>query len=522
MSDDEQPGAALIGVVLANSYEITRFIGRGGMGAVYEGRQLRLGQRVAIKIMSGDLASSREALVRFRREAEVTSRIGHPHIVHVFDFGSARTGEPFLVMEYLEGEDLERRLGRLGRIGIADTIHIVKQTAAALAVAHAKGVVHRDLKPANVFLLDLEDEADFVKVVDFGISKVKAATTKLTRSSVVMGTPDYMSPEQARGRIDEIDHRTDQWALAAMTYEMLSGRAPFAGEDVASVLYQVTREEPRPLSESVRGLPPEIGAAVHRGLSKRAVDRFPDITAFARALEEAGADLTFVDQPVPRQRRVSQHKETVAYGGIPSPPPASDPDTLPDPSSRIPAASAPETGGREKRTTFSQATGEAKIPFGWGQLRARPRSALAGAGLLAVIVAGWLAARSQPSSTTPSLVVPAVAPTAARTPTIQQLTEPPPSLVGPPLPSLEDLARYQAAAAARAAARLKATDAPDHLPNPFAEPGEPEWVSDFRPTQKIEAPLERAARPAPAAFRPVAPRPVTPPPRPRIEDPLSP
>src|SRR5205814_8015498 len=114
-------------------------------------------------------------------------------------------------------EDLEHRLSRVGHLPVAATSHIVKQTAAALSAAHARGIVHRDLKPANVFLLDLEGEADFVKVVDFGISKVKAAATKLTRSSVIMGTPDYMSPEQARGRIDEIDHRTDQWALAAMT-----------------------------------------------------------------------------------------------------------------------------------------------------------------------------------------------------------------------------------------------------------------------------------------------------------------
>src|SRR4051794_11909782 len=133
MGRDEPPGAALIGVVLANSYEVTRFIGQGGMGAVYEGRHIRLGQRIAIKIMAGDLAANGEALARFRREAEVTSRIRHPHIVHVFDFGSARKGEPFLVMEYLDGEDLEHRLARVGARSVTATVHIVKQAAAALS-----------------------------------------------------------------------------------------------------------------------------------------------------------------------------------------------------------------------------------------------------------------------------------------------------------------------------------------------------------------------------------------------------
>jgi len=471
MSEVEQPGAALIGVVLANSYEITRFIGRGGMGAVYEGRHMRLGQRVAIKIMSGDLASSREALVRFRREAAVTSRIGHPHIVHVFDFGSARSGEPFLVMEYLDGEDLEQRLGRLGRLSIPDTIHIVKQTAAALSVAHAKGVVHRDLKPANVFLLNLDDEADFVKVVDFGISKVKAATTKLTRSSVLMGTPDYMSPEQARGRIDEIDHRTDQWALAAMTYEMLSGRTPFAGEDVASVLYQVTREEPRPLAQTVKGLPAELGAAVHRALSKRIADRFSDIAAFSRALEDAAESLPEVDPASARPRVNSQRKATVAYGGTEPALTASDSDTLRDPPGRIPLAEPGPDINKPKRTTFTHATGEARVPFSWEQLRRRPRSALATGAVLTIALGSWLAFRSRTDSNARALQAPtdhSVA-ASARTPTILPLAPERPAFVGPPLPPVQELAKAQAAAAARAAARLK-TEPLDHLPNPFEDP----------------------------------------------------
>ena len=204
---------ALVGSVLEGAYRITRLIGEGGMGAVYEAVQLRLNKRVAVKLMARDLAANREALARFHREAEITSHLGHPHLVTVLDFGQAESGEPYLVMEYLEGEDLEHRLRRVGRMPIEAVVHVVRQVASALGAAHDQGVVHRDLKPGNVFLLQIPGEPDFVKVLDFGISKMKAARTQLTNASAVMGTPNYMSPEQATGMVEEIDHHVDQWAL---------------------------------------------------------------------------------------------------------------------------------------------------------------------------------------------------------------------------------------------------------------------------------------------------------------------
>ncbi len=287
MSGDGERSGPLVGTVLENAYRLTRLIGEGGMGSVYEAIQLKLGKRVAVKVMARDLAANREALARFRREAEVTSQLGHPHIVHLNDFGTAPSGEPFLVMECLDGEDLDHRIRRVGRLPLATVVHIVKQVASALAATHAKGVVHRDLKPANVFLLALEGETDFVKVLDFGISKAKAATTQLTRGSVVMGTPQYMSPEQAMGKIDEIDHRTDQFALAGITWEMLTGRAPFVGEDVASLLYQVIHQDPPSLATKVAGMPANVEQVLRRALSKRQSARFPTITAFSRGLEDA-------------------------------------------------------------------------------------------------------------------------------------------------------------------------------------------------------------------------------------------
>lgn len=505
MSEEGQPGAALVGAVLANSYEIVRLIGRGGMGAVYEGRHLRLGQKLAIKVMAGDLANTREALSRFRREAEVTSGINHPHIVHVFDFGSARSGEPFLVMEFLDGEDLEHRISRLGRLPVAATVHVVKQTAAALAAAHAKDIVHRDLKPANVFLLNLDGEADFVKVVDFGISKVKAAATKLTRSSVVMGTPDYMSPEQARGKIDEIDHRTDQWALAAIAYEMLCGRTPFAGEDVASVLYQVTREDPEPLSLRVPGLSVEIERAIHRGLSKRPGDRFASVTAFARALEDAARGqpaLIVAGTARPRPVNTPQ-KATVAYGkrGGPHQDDASDtPKELGAPSPSAPAARS----GREKRTTFSHATGEATLAGSWAHLRQRPRWVVAGAGGLLSALVVWLAlGRSGPSENPVSKgrdnpVRSKAASSASVTPLILPLESPPPAFVGPPAPSSEELARARSQYPAAATRSIEAQ--PGGMPErkevvPGLAPGDRPLSNPFQEVAP-EAPTDLPAVPA--------------------------
>lgn len=270
---------------------MVRVIGRGGMGTVYEAMQLRLNKRVAIKIMAGGLVGNPEAVARFRREAEVTSAIGHPHIVQVFDFGTAPGGEPYLVMELLEGEDLEARVHRVGHLSLAATVRIAKQVASALSAAHRKGIIHRDLKPGNVYLLDIAGEEDFAKVLDFGISKVMAHTTGLTRTSRVMGTPRYMSREQAEGLVEQIDERTDQWALAGTVWEALSGSPPFVANDALSTLYAVVFKKPAPpLTQRVRGLPAKVEQVLLRAMSKDKLERFPSVMDFALALEEAAKE----------------------------------------------------------------------------------------------------------------------------------------------------------------------------------------------------------------------------------------
>ncbi|MGB8296535.1 MAG: serine/threonine-protein kinase [Polyangia bacterium] len=277
---------ALVGTVLDGSYRIEGLLGEGGMGAVYAATHLRLDKRVAVKVMARELTANPEALARFRREALVTSGLGHPHIVQVFDFSTTPTGEPFLVMEFLDGEDLDHRLRRLGRLPAADVVPMVKQVASALTATHNKGIVHRDLKPANIYLLEVAGETDFVKVLDFGISKVRSASTKLTRTSSVMGTPNYMSPEQAKGNIEDIDERTDQWALACIVWECLSGQGPFVGDNVPSILFQIVHE-PSSLLPKVVGLYPQVEDVLLRGLAKNKNDRFAKVDDFAAALEAA-------------------------------------------------------------------------------------------------------------------------------------------------------------------------------------------------------------------------------------------
>ena len=380
MDPQDQSAPALLGTVLDGAYRIDGLLGKGGMGAVYTATHLRLDRRVAVKVMACELAENHEALRRFHREAMVTSGLGHPHIVQVFDFSSMPTGEPFLVMEFLEGEDLDQRLRRVRRLSPTDTLRIIKQVASALAAAHAKKVVHRDLKPANIYLLAAAEETDFVKVLDFGISKVRAATTKLTRAESVMGTPDYMSPEQALGAIDEIDERTDQWALACITWECLSGSAPFVGENVPSLLFQVVHEQPLPLTPKVPGLSPDIEDVLHRALSKKKADRFPSVSAFAGALD------------------LSMSGKVGGQGAVAAPPGS---DLLPETGDREAASS-----GAQRSTTFTRTAGE----LGSNLDRSAPRPQwvwpVAGALLMVLLGTGFLLFRPRPGS------IPVSAPTA--------------------------------------------------------------------------------------------------------------
>ena len=242
---DQVPGRAT-GVVLGDTYIVGRRIGRGAMGDVYEAQHVRLPGHFAVKLLLPELQGNQDAFARFCREAEIMSQLRHPNIVQIFDFNVAPDARPYFVMEYLQGRDLEARL-RAGPLPLPAVTRVVGAVSSALALAHAHGVVHRDLKPANVFLATVDGQTDeLVKVLDFGISKVRAAAAQISQAVDLLGTPSYMSPEQARGQTDAIDGRTDQFALAAIAYRMLTGQDPFQGDDTAAVLYQVVHEDPPP------------------------------------------------------------------------------------------------------------------------------------------------------------------------------------------------------------------------------------------------------------------------------------
>jgi serine/threonine-protein kinase len=276
-----------IGTILRETYELTSVLGKGGMGSVFLARHLRLpGKQVAVKVLLHSEDLSEEQYARFRREAEIASQLGHPNIIEVLDFHSLEDGTPYLVMEYLRGESLAQRL-RKGRLSMREAFGIARQMGSALQAAHRAGVVHRDLKPANVFLVPNDSEGtvmERVKLLDFGISKLVGSQTLQTQDDILMGTPRYMSPEQAMGRNKEIDARTDIFALGCIVYEMLCGDSPFAGATIAEVIYRVVHEQPESLATRVPDLPARAVSAVERALAKNPKDRYPDVATFIAEL----------------------------------------------------------------------------------------------------------------------------------------------------------------------------------------------------------------------------------------------
>ena len=275
------PGLAdLIGVTLSGRYLVTRKIGQGGMGAVYEATHTLIGKRVAVKVLLEKYAQRMQIVQRLEQEAKLASSVGNEHIIDITDFGTTDDGRTFVVMEFLEGESLAECLSRETKLPEQRILRIASQTASALAAAHAKGVVHRDIKPENLFLLQRRDQ-DFVKVVDFGISKSLRASSeeeqapRLTQTGMVLGTPLYMSPEQARGD-EDLDHRVDIYALGVIMYELAAGRVPFAGNNYLSVISQVLNEEPTPLRELRPDLSEEFEAIVNRAMAKDRGQRYTD------------------------------------------------------------------------------------------------------------------------------------------------------------------------------------------------------------------------------------------------------
>jgi serine/threonine protein kinase len=288
MSRGDAAGTLEPGMMLRDTYLIHERLATGGMGEVYLATHVRLPGKFAVKVLAARLAHDPNAVARFCREAAIVSVLRHPNVVQVYDFNVTPSGVPFLVMECLEGNDLSRILREQGPMPLGRVAGIVRQIASALESAHARGIVHRDLKPANIVLLDWEGHRDFVKVLDFGVSKI-CGSERTSGRWTMLGTPAYMAPEQAQGRVDEIDGRTDQFSLGVLTYVLLTGADPFPAASTSAILQKIIHEPPRPLGERVFFSAAPIEAVLWRAMAKQPRDRFPGVLELARAFEEAAA-----------------------------------------------------------------------------------------------------------------------------------------------------------------------------------------------------------------------------------------
>jgi hypothetical protein len=271
-----------IGTVIAGGYRLDRQLARGGMGSLWIARHLRLDVDVAIKFMTSEYAASPEARARFEREARASAQLKSPNVVQVHDYG-VEGDTPYIVMELLEGEDLNARLARVGRLSIAATATLVDQVCKALRRSHEVGLVHRDLKPANIFLTTHLGE-EIVKVLDFGIAKAIGPTQagSATRTGTLIGSPHYMSPEQIR-RSKQVDQRSDLWSLGVISFQCLSGRLPFSGEEFAEVLVEVC-SDPIPLASSFApDLPSEVDRLIERALTRDVEKRYQSARELADA-----------------------------------------------------------------------------------------------------------------------------------------------------------------------------------------------------------------------------------------------
>lgn len=280
----------LAGRVLDGRYTVLELLGSGGMSVVYLARHERLRKMVAVKVLRQELATSKDSLLRFHREAMAAASIGDPHIVDVTDYGFTETGDAYLIMERLEGNDLRHEISAVGAIEAGRAVSITRQILRALRAAHARGIIHRDLKADNVFLTK-RDGFDFVKLLDFGISKITQplddAPVGSTGTGVVMGTPLYIAPEQAHGERD-VDHRADIYSLGVILYEMLTGALPFAGKSALDLMLKHVQEQPTPprMRRPDLNLPPELEAVVLKAMAKSPGARFQSAEEMLAALPD--------------------------------------------------------------------------------------------------------------------------------------------------------------------------------------------------------------------------------------------
>jgi serine/threonine protein kinase len=389
------------------------------MGAVLAATHLHLDERVAIKVVLPDVAKDPATGVRFLREARAAVKIKSEHVAKVHDFGQLETGQPYMVMEYLVGEDLSAMLERRGPLPVADAAVYLLQACDAIAQAHALGIVHRDLKPGNLFLTTREDGTPCVKVLDFGISKATGAdgslsSLTLTKTQSVVGSPMYMAPEQMRPN-RPLDARTDIWSLGVVAYELLTGRLPFDAQTMPELCAMVLQDPAPPMQR--QDLPPQLEVAIQRCLEKNPADRFADLSALAEALAPfASAEVKDLVLRISRSRRAKFDDVSGSAPGLTASPSIRQSEREERPPEVVAAetelASAPLAATKLDARTAAAWTGAMAVPV----TRRVPIQLLAGAGAFLIIasaVALWVT-RSSPA---PEVSTATVAPSADPVPT---------------------------------------------------------------------------------------------------------
>jgi serine/threonine-protein kinase len=300
-----------VGEVLLGKYRIERELGRGGMGYVVAARHVELDELVAVKLILSEFVENADVVRRFTREARAAAKIASEHVVRVTDVGRLPSGEPYMVMELLRGQDLEEVLQQRVTLAIPEAVDYVAQVLEAVAEAHAVGIVHRDLKPANIFVTQRRNGTPCLKVLDFGISKLTGAgagstSHALEKTQGLLGSPLYMSPEQLLPG-GEVDGRSDIWALGVIFFRLVTGQFPFTAESLPQLLMKVMNHPPLSLSELRPGLPPQLDAVITRCLAKEPAHRFASVTELARALApfgsaEARGSLVAIENVLPGSR----------------------------------------------------------------------------------------------------------------------------------------------------------------------------------------------------------------------------
>jgi eukaryotic-like serine/threonine-protein kinase len=287
MSDDKDAAPIAVGDVVAGKYRVERVLGEGGMGTVVAATHLDLDELRALKFVLPSMSENQEVFGRFLREARAVAKIDSEHVAKIHDIGRLDDGAPYLVMEYLEGEDLKALLEREGALEAEVAVRFALQALVGLADAHARKIIHRDLKPPNLFIAESSDGVPRVKVLDFGVSKLvghDVPELDKTRTNVMLGSPYYMSPEQMEST-KEVDARSDIWSMGVVLYEMLAGEVPFDGPSITALTIKVVQQDPAPLGGFRDDLPDGLEAVVMRCLEKKPADRYATVAALAEALE---------------------------------------------------------------------------------------------------------------------------------------------------------------------------------------------------------------------------------------------